>query len=181
MDGAKRRAVMLTIVTERERALARMMLAFRATNARGSPMKFGATARVFGCAALIALLASCASSYVLVGTRRPAISPDQVRVLLQPPAHYETVALLESSDMAGRLCFSAQCKTDKVMSRLKDEAAKLGANAILLQGLGSQYAGSVGTGFGSASYGHGYAYGSGVGVSSAIMSEHGKAVAIYIP
>lgn len=127
------------------------------------------------------MLSGCASSYVLVGTRRAPISPDQVRVLLQPPAHYETVALLQSSDMAGRPCFSEQCKTDKVMGRLKDEAAKLGANAILLQGLGSQYAGSVGTGFGSASYGHGYAYGSGVGVSTAIMSEHGKALAIYIP
>lgn len=128
-----------------------------------------------------AMLAGCASSYVLVGTRHPAISPDQVRVLLEPPPHYETIALLESSDMAGRPCFTAQCKTDKVMSRLKDEAAKLGANAILLQGLGSQYAGSVGSSFGTANYGRGYAYGSGVGVSTTITSETGKAIAIYIP
>lgn len=82
--------------------------------------------------------------------------------------------------MAGKPCFTAQCKTNKVMDRLKDQAAKLGANAILLQGIGSQYAGSVGTSYGSATYGHGFASGSAFGISTAIMSETGKALAIYV-
>ena len=128
-----------------------------------------------------ALLSACATSYVLVGSQHAPVSPERVRVLLQPPPNYETIAILQTSDMAGKPCFTAQCKTNKVMDRLKDQAAKLGANAILLQGLGSQYAGSVGTGFGSANYGHGYAYGSSMGVSTAIMSENGRALAIYIP
>lgn len=144
-------------------------------------MKINVISKAVGAALVFAMLAGCATSYVLVGQRHPAISPDQVRVLLEPPAQYQTIALLQTSDMAGRPCFTAQCKTDKVMDRLKDQAAKLGANAILLEGFGSEYAGSVSSGFGSANYGHGYAYGSGVGISTAINRETGKAVAIYVP
>lgn len=136
--------------------------------------------RELGCVLSVVALSACATSYVLVGNRHAPTSPDQVRVLLQAPANYETIAILQTSDMAGKPCFTAQCKTNKVMSRLKDQAAKLGANAILLQGIGSQYAGSIGTSFGSATYGHGYASGTGFGISTAVMSETGKAIAIYI-
>jgi hypothetical protein len=41
---------------------------------------------------------------------------------------------------------TAQGKTNVVMDRLKAEAAKLGANGILLEGVGDQAGGSVGTG-----------------------------------
>jgi hypothetical protein len=142
-------------------------------------MKSRMLLRGFGCALSMALLSACATSYVLVGNRHTPVSPDQVRVLIQPPANYETIAILQTSDR-GKLCFTAQCRTNEVMGRLKDQAAKLGANAILLQGLGSQYVGSVGSSYGTATYGHGYAYGSGVGISAAINSETGKAIAIYI-
>src|SRR6185312_8490769 len=133
---------------------------------KGKKMASKIVLRGLACAISSLLLSACATSYVLVGAQHAPTSPDQVRVLLQPPPHYETIAILQTSDMAGKPCFTAQCKTNKVMDRLKDEAAKLGANAILLQGLGSQYAGSVGTSYGTASYGHGYAYGSSLGVST---------------
>lgn len=136
--------------------------------------------RGLACAVSSLVLSACATSYVLVGSQHAPTTPYQVQVLIQPPPHYETIAILQTSDMAGKPCFTAQCKTNKVMERLKDQAAKLGANAILLQGLGSQYAGSVGTSYGTAAYGHGYAYGSSLGVSTAIMSETGKALAIYV-
>ena len=45
---------------------------------------------------LAILLAGCASSSVLVGTAREPIDEDQVRVLIEAPARYETVALLEA-------------------------------------------------------------------------------------
>lgn len=143
-------------------------------------MEPGTVLRGLGCALSVALLSACATSYVLVGNQHAPTNPDQVRVLIQPPPHYETIAILQTSDMAGKPCFTAQCKTNKVMSRLKDQAAKLGANAILLEGLGSRYVGSVGSSYGTASYGHGYAYGSGIGISTAINSETGKALAIYV-
>jgi len=44
-----------------------------------------------------------------------------------------------------------QEKTNVVMDRLKAEAARLGANEILLEGVGDQAGGSVGTGYATAS------------------------------
>jgi hypothetical protein len=122
-------------------------------------------------------LAACASSHVLVGTPRPPISPDQVKVYLNPPpVQYEQIAILNTSSRAS-FSFSAQGKTDKVIERLKNEAAKLGANGILLQGIGDQQSGSVGVGGGSAS-GH---VGLGFGGSVGTYQKTGNGMAIYVP
>ena len=68
-------------------------------------------------------------------------------------------------------------KVDVVIRRLKEEAAALGANGILLQGVGSDSAGGVGTGIATA---HGnMAYGT--GISGNIFMKTGKGVAIYVP
>lgn len=120
-------------------------------------------------------LAACASSHVIVGKTRAPIQPDQVRVYLQPPAKYETVALLEANDM-GANGFSQQSRVNKVMKRLKKEAADLGANGIVLQGMGSEYAGSVGSGFASGNGG----FATGMGFSAAQMRKVGQATAIYV-
>jgi hypothetical protein len=55
---------------------------------------------MFGCLVLLAQLAGCVSSHVLVGTPRPPISPEQVKVYLHPPAKYEEIALLDTSSRA---------------------------------------------------------------------------------
>lgn len=124
----------------------------------------------------VATIAACASSHVMVGTARAPIKPDQVKVYLQAPANYETVALLEASDL-GANGFSAQSRMNKVMKRLKKEAASMGANGIVLQGFGTEYTGSVGGGFATGSAG----YASGMGYSAAQRSKVGKAIAIYVP
>ena len=98
-------------------------------------------------AAAIACLAACVSSHVLIGKPRPPISPDQVTVYTQPPASYEQIARLDSSSRSS-FSFGAQAKTNKVIERLKQEAAKLGANGVLLQGISDQQSGSIGTGAG---------------------------------
>src|ERR1700689_4757382 len=103
-------------------------------------------------AALIAFaaLSGCVSSHVIVGKVRPPISPDQVQLYLHPPAgKYEEVALLDSNSRQS-FSFTAQGKTNVVIERLKAEAAKLGANGILLNGVTDQAAGSVGTGVANA-------------------------------
>jgi hypothetical protein len=126
------------------------------------------------------LLGGCATSHVLVGTQRPPISPEEVRVYLDPPASFEKVALLESSS-EGSWAFTSQQKTNKVIARLKEEAASLGANGILIQGIGSQQRGAVMNSFGTAnSYGN-TAYGTGFGVAAPIMVAAGSALAIYVP
>lgn len=122
------------------------------------------------------LLAGCASSHVLVGQVRPPISAEQVKIYLEPPARYETVALLEASNR-GRLNFTDQGRTNTVIWRLKEEAAALGANGVLLQGIGDQYAGSIGTGNAWAAGNGVY----GVGFSSAVTNRVGSGLAIYVP
>ena len=128
---------------------------------------------------LTLLLAACASSSVVVGTARKPIPAEQVRVLIEPPAGYETIALLEASDL-GANGFSAQSRMNKVIKRLKAEAAALGANAILLQGIDTQVTGAVGSGYANTSVSGNSAYTTGLGYSAAQTSKVGKAIAIYI-
>ena len=125
-------------------------------------------------------LAACATSHVLVGKTRPPISPDQVRIYTQPPPHFEEIAQLSTSSQ-GSFSFTAQGKTDAVINRLKAEAAKLGANGVILQGIGDQPSGSVGTGGGSTSYSGGGAVGGGIGINLATTRKAGDGMAIFVP
>jgi len=76
-----------------------------------------------------------------------------VQIYDRPPArHFEEIARLDTSSQ-GSFSFTAQGKTDAVINRLKTEAAKLGANGVILQGIGDQASGSVGTGAGGTSFG----------------------------
>jgi hypothetical protein len=125
-------------------------------------------------------ITGCVSSHVMIGQARPPISPDQVKIYWHPPEHYDEIALLDTSSRAS-MSITAQGKTDVVIARLKEEAAKLGANGVLLQGVGDQSAGSVSTGFGQATASGNTAYGSGVGISGNIRIKAGSGVAIFVP
>ena len=125
----------------------------------------------------MALLTGCATSHVLVGERRPPISPDKVRVFLSPPnVPFEEVALVDASSR-GAWAVSDQGKTSAAIERLKKEAASLGANGILLRGTGSQSNVTVGTG--AATFSGSTSYGTGVGVG--VVHKTASAVAIFIP
>ena len=127
------------------------------------------------------VLAACATSHVLIGKVRPAISPEQVQLYMTPPAAaYEQIALLETSSR-GSLTFTAQGKTDKVIERLKSEAAKLGANGVLVQGIGDRPGGSIGLGLGSANFSGNSATGFGFGSAGTTYQKAASAVAIYVP
>jgi hypothetical protein len=102
--------------------------------------------------------------------------PAQVQVYWQPPPKYEQIAILDTSS-GGSFALTAQGKTDKVIERMKGEAAKLGANGILIQNMGDRPSGSVGFGFGAASPGTGV----GVGTSTASYQKTGSGMAIYVP
>jgi hypothetical protein len=132
-------------------------------------------------AVLLSLLSGCSTtSHVLVGTARPPISPDSVRVYLQPPPKYETVATIDASSK-NSLALTGQQNMDKAIGRMKAEAAKLGANGILLQGVQDQQSGAIGTGMGSSSYGGNSAVGVGVGGSFGIYNKVAHGTAIYVP
>ena len=121
------------------------------------------------------MLAGCASSSLVVGKVRPAITPEQVKFYLHPPKKYEEVAVVESSSQSS-LAVSAQGKMDVVVRRLKKEAAKVGANGVLFQTTGNQSVGSVGnaTSYGAANGGAAF------GASLAVMIKTGSGLAIYV-
>jgi hypothetical protein len=127
-----------------------------------------------------ACLAACATSHVMIGKARPPISPDAVKVYVRPPEMpYEEIARLDtSSEMS--FAFTAQGKTDAVIKRLKTEAAKLGANGVLLEGIGDQVSGSIGTGGGSTSYSGGGSFGGGIGITAGMNKKVGGGIAIYV-
>jgi hypothetical protein len=137
------------------------------------------TSSIVAVFSLVAIV-GCATSHVMVGRARPPISPDQVQIYLHPPANkYEEIALLDTSSK-NSFSITAQGKTNAVIERLKSEAAKLGANGILLNGVGDQASGSVGSGFGSATAHGNSAFGLGFGSSATVFQKKGDGLAIYV-
>jgi hypothetical protein len=130
---------------------------------------------------MLAVLTGCVSSQaVLVGRARPPISPDRVQVYLQPPASsYEQIANLTASSR-GSFALTTHGKIDKVIERLKRQAARLGANGVLLHGVGSRSAGSIGAGVSTESESGHSPYGLGFGASVFLSQESGDGVAIYV-
>jgi hypothetical protein len=147
------------------------------------PSRHRSPAPKFGLVLATACLwaAGCAtSSHVITGKVRPAITPDQVKLYTKPPEKYEEIAILEASSKRS-LTFGDQGKTDKVIERLKAQAASLGANGVLLQGMGERSSGSVGTGLGTTSFSGSSAMGIGFGVSGETTDKVGNGLAIYVP
>jgi hypothetical protein len=132
-----------------------------------------------GIAAILALTA-CATSHELIGAARSPISPDQVQLFLERPAQkFEQIAVLNASSKRS-FSFTAQGKADAVIRRLKDEAAKLGANGILLQEITDESSGSVDTGVGGNYEGPRGTIDLGFGVSALMLQRYGRAIAIYL-
>ncbi len=131
-------------------------------------------------AVLISAGACSTSSHVLIGTARPPISPESVRVYYRPPPRYEEIATIQASSQ-GSMALTSQQNMDKAIARLKAEAAKLGANGVLLQGVQDTQGGSIGVGGGSSSYGPGSAVGVGAGGSFALTNKLAEGLAIYVP
>jgi hypothetical protein len=128
----------------------------------------------------LAALSACVSSHVMLGKARPPISPAEVQIYTGPPVtRYEQIASLDTSS-SGSFSFTAQRKSDKVIERLKNEAAKLGANGVLLQNISDQVSGSFGTGGGGMSASGNGAVGVGIGGSVALHRKAGTGIAIYV-
>jgi uncharacterized protein YbjQ (UPF0145 family) len=126
-------------------------------------------------------LAACASdSIVMTGTARPPIAPSEVRIYSRPPPAFEEVAILNASKSSA-FTTGGQKTVDKVIAGLKEQAAKLGANGVILEGFSDSQTGSVGAGGGSDSVSRNSAVGVGVGGSLGIYKKTGHGVAIFVP
>lgn len=83
-----------------------------------------------GIIAAAALLAGCATgSHIITGDTREALPPELVTVYYHAPKEYEVIGLVEA---ASETAFSPQAAQDRVIERLRQEAAQLGANGVLL-------------------------------------------------
>lgn len=120
----------------------------------------------------VLLLGACATATVVpVGNTRAPIDPSQVRVYAQPPPHYEVLGILSGdSGIEG----TGQSGVSDTIKKLKEQAAKLGANGVLLGKMDQKYSGSIG---GSSYLG----WGTFLGSSSATYSKTIDAQAIYVP
>lgn len=132
----------------------------------------------------VAFITACStSSNILVGTQRPPIEPEKVKIYAAPPAKFEQVAIIQANSKSS-FSFGEQGRVNTVVDRLKKEAASLGANGVLLQGVGDITTGSVGTSFGNATAttmgNTTNAFGSSVGVGAAIRAKSGQGMAIYV-
>ena len=131
--------------------------------------------------AVVALsVAACASSALVTGRQRPPIDPSQVRVYFSaPPGGYEEIARLQTG--SGAFTYGEQNKMNSVIAKLRNEAAKLGANGVLFTGTDDGYGGSsVGVGAGGGRIGgSGFSPG-GIGVSISPSQKYAYGLAIYV-
>jgi hypothetical protein len=143
-------------------------------------MKYGGHTGTLLIATAALVLAGCVTSHVIVGKVRPPISPDAVQLYLHPPAgHYEEIAILDTSSRHS-FSITAQGKVDAVVGRLKSEAAKLGANGILIREVGDREAGTASAGVGGAVSGTHGTVGLGFGSSDIAYIKSGSGIAIYV-
>ena len=87
-------------------------------------------------------LASCTfpdGSHLVTGAARQAIRAENVKLYFRPPAKFEEIAIVSASSksqLAGD-----QRLIDSAIQRLKQEAAKVGANDVLFAGIATGQAG----------------------------------------
>lgn len=111
------------------------------------------------CTAVVLLVASfsvggCATgSVIITGPQRPPISPDQVRIYSTPPQKpYEEIAII-SANSYWSWAWNEQAKMNTVTREIREKAAKLGANGVIVKSLGSEASGAATMSFGSGFYG----------------------------
>ena len=87
---------------------------------------------------IVLLIVGCYPvSHMIVGDIREPISPSEVKIYLDFPEEYLTIALIEaSSEFAFKdpsINITWQSKSDKIIERLKMEASNLGANGVVIK------------------------------------------------
>jgi len=123
--------------------------------------------------AAMAIIGCYPVSHIIVGERAAAISAFQVEIYADYPAVYEKIAILDAgSGFAIKdpaFPFTWQAKMDKVVERLKNEAALLGANGIVMMGTDNKVIQTIGSNS------------EGNMTSNSYLQKIGKAMAIYVP
>ena len=139
-------------------------------------MKF----RLLGALGAVAFLVGCAgSSSQMLAPARPPLRPDQVQVYRTPPPHYQQIARLDAT--SGPRFFHGSQQTDaEAIESLKIEAAKVGANGVLLTLVGDEPSGSLGIGVGGGGYSQKCVVNGGAAGSAPVVQTSAHGIAIYV-
>ncbi|WP_299769720.1 hypothetical protein [uncultured Pseudoteredinibacter sp.] len=115
---------------------------------------------------------------IVIGEARSPIDPSAVRIYRTPPESYEEIAMISAS--AGHDFKKNSSLVNSAIQRLKEEAAKLGANGVLLSGVRERDKPVVTTSYGSASGGNGsYVTGNTTSVSRGDSNTRIQGLAIF--
>lgn len=110
------------------------------------------------------LLTACASgSYILTGQQRDPIEASNVKLYTEPPEEYEVIGIVKASSGSG---WTQQGDMNYAVQELKNQAAQLGANGVILYGTGDITSTAVGT----------YSSGATYSVNTTAQTVSGKAV-----
>jgi hypothetical protein len=137
--------------------------------------------RIFSVTMFASLLCGYASAgTIMVGEPRPPISPDRVKVYWDAPRKYDRIAIITKGS-GGSWIFSNNNEVDSAIARIRMEAAKLGANGIILTAIENRSGGGVSIGIGGFGFpGRHVAVGGGTSVYAPIMHKTVQAEAIHI-
>src|SRR3954452_3486437 len=133
-------------------------------------------------ATLLTLCGCGSTNTIMVGQARPATTPDLVRVYYTAPRHYERIALI-NSESGPTWAFTTRGQMEDAISKLREEAAKVGANGVLIEATGTSSTGNLGIGvggFGGGGYHSGYEVGGGGAFGGPILHKTASATAIYV-
>lgn len=106
--------------------------------------------RILLTAMSIASLCACAQgSVIMVGEKHEPVAVEAVKLYTSPPASYEEIAIVKAGSASG---WTEQGRTDYALAELKRQAAKVGANGIVLESSGTQTGTVVGSTYGGGLY-----------------------------
>jgi hypothetical protein len=126
------------------------------------------------------LICGCATTRtIIVGQPRPPTSPEAVRVYQVPPRHFERIALINSSAGTSWI-FPDRPSMEVGISRLREQAAALGANGVLLEGVYDEPAGGLAIGVGGFGFTRHSFYGGSGSVGGPLINHRIQATAIYV-
>jgi hypothetical protein len=126
------------------------------------------------------LICGCATTRtIIVGQPRSPISPAAVRVYQVPPRHFDRIAIINSSAGTSWI-FPDRPSMELGISRLREEAAGLGANGILLESVYDVPAGGLAIGIGGFGFSRHSFYGGAGSVGGPLINHRAQATAIYV-
>jgi hypothetical protein len=137
--------------------------------------------RILSLTFIAGLLGGYASAgTVMVGEARAPINPDKVTVYWDAPRHYDRIAIITKGS-GGSWMFDDQNQVDIAIAKIKVEAAKIGANGIILTAIEDHSGGGVSIGVGGFGFpGHHVAVGGSTSVYAPFIHKKVQAEAIHV-